>query len=134
MRILIVEDDEVSGSVMSIILGRYGSCDVVTDGNRAVAAFVSALDSGMGYTLVCLDIMLPGLDGQHVLKALRDEERRRNIGGLDGAKVLMMTALGDNKNIVSAFNEQCEGYLVKPIRKDKVAEQLRLLGFEPLVR
>lgn len=132
MRILIVEDDAVSGSVMSILMGAYGSCDVVTDGNSAIAAFVHALDSGMGYTLVCLDIMLPGADGQQVLGAIRNAEKRRGIGGFKGVKVLMVTALGDNKNIITAFNAQCEAYLVKPIRKANVTELMGTLGFEPI--
>jgi two-component system, chemotaxis family, chemotaxis protein CheY len=129
MNILIVEDDSVSSTLIGAILAPYGTCQTVGDGKLAVAAFRNALISHTPYDLICLDIMLPEFDGQYVLRQFRKMEAEHSIGGLDGAKVIMITALGDRRNIIEAFRSQCEGYIVKPIRKDKVLAQLRELGF-----
>ena len=60
----------------------------------------------------------------------RSSEPRREIGigGLDGVKVIMTTALGDSKNIMGSFSEGCEAYIVKPIRKQKLIEEMAKLG------
>jgi two-component system chemotaxis response regulator CheY len=128
MKILIVEDDFISGTVLKAILTPYGQCDIAGDGSAGVTSFNDALASGNPYALVCLDIMLPKLDGQNVLKEIRRKEEQMGIKGLDGVKIVMMTALSDNTNIIDAFKSQCEGYIIKPVRKDKVIRQLADLG------
>jgi two-component system chemotaxis response regulator CheY len=131
MKILIVEDDPVSSTLLAAILAPFGTSDVAADGITGLTSFVSALIKKEPYDLVCLDIMLPGLEGQGVLKQIREWEAKSNIHGLDGVKIIMITALGDSKNILQAFKSQCEGYIVKPIRKSKVIDQLNALGLVP---
>jgi two-component system, chemotaxis family, chemotaxis protein CheY len=127
MRILIVEDEFISRHLLQELLTSYGTCDTAINGKEALETFVNALDSGNPYDLICLDIMMPEMDGQEVLKNIRDIERGREILGLDGVKIIMTTALEDFGNIKNAFAEQCEGYLVKPITKHKIIKQLKAL-------
>lgn len=129
MKILIAEDDFVSRTIMQEILSPYGSCHLTVDGREAIAAFTAALDKGDRYDLVCLDIMMPVLDGQEVLKEIRKIETERGIGRTELVKVIMTTALWDAKNIMKAFiRGQCEAYLVKPIIKENLVVQLQRLG------
>jgi two-component system chemotaxis response regulator CheY len=125
MRCLIVEDGLAGRTILKQILSEYGECDLAEDGDEAVAALEKAFEAGKPYDLLCLDIMMPGMDGHEVLSILRDMEAQNGIHGLDGAKVIMMTALEDTKSIFKAFREQCEAYLLKPIRKEKLVECLR---------
>ena len=74
--------------------------------------------------LIILDIMMPGMDGRETLKAIRQIESEYGIRGLDGVKVIMTTALGDSKNVMGAFNEGCEAYIVKPIDKNRLFEEI----------
>ena len=127
MRILVAEDDFVSRKILQVILSPYGICDIAVDGEEAIQAFKVAFEEGELYDLVCLDIMMPGADGQEVLKTIRGIEKENGIGGLDGAKVLMVTALNDGDNIMRAFREQCEGYITKPVDKQRLLGQLREL-------
>ena len=127
MRILVAEDDFVSRRILQVILSPYGICDIAADGEEAIQAFKVAFEEGELYDLVCLDIMMPGADGQEVLKIIRRIEKENCIGGLDGAKVLMVTALNDGDNIMKAFREQCEGYITKPVDKQRLLGQLREL-------
>jgi len=131
LKILVVEDDFTSRKVMCGMLNPYGDCDIAVNGKEAVRAFKEALDHGKKYDLICLDIMMPEMDGQDALKEIRRIERERNIIGSDSVKIIMTTALSDSKSLMHAFREQCEAYIVKPIRKEKLLEQLHLLGLVP---
>jgi two-component system, chemotaxis family, chemotaxis protein CheY len=131
LKILVVEDDFTSRKVMCGMLKPYGDCDVAVNGKEAVRAFSEALDQGKKYDLISLDIMMPEMDGQDALKAIREIERKKDIAGSDSSKIIMTTALSDSKNLMQAFQEQCEAYIIKPIRKEKLLEQLHLLGLVP---
>lgn len=128
MRILIVEDDIVSSTMLTSIMSQYGTTVSLDSGTAVLPAFEKAHSEGTPFSLICLDIMLPGLDGQSILKQIRSWEATHGLLGLDGVKILMMTALSDRFNIMEAFRAQCEGYIVKPISKSKVVEQLISLG------
>jgi len=129
MKCLIVEDDSTARRLLQIYLVNYGDCFIAADGREAVDAFRKALDQGQPYDLICLDIMLPEMDGQEVLEEIRRIEKERGIGGLDGVKVIMITALDDFGHVAGAFRTGCEAYLVKPIRKDEFIEEMQRLGF-----
>ena len=129
MKILIAEDDFVSRIVLHEILSPYGTCHETVDGLETLTAFRMALDSGTPYDLICLDIMMPKMDGQQVLLEIRKEEQARGIGGYEMVKVVMTTAVDDPKSIMSAFIKgHCEAYLTKPIGKDSLLTTLRELG------
>lgn len=122
MRTLIAEDDLTSRLLLHGLLKRYGACDVVPNGRRAVEAVSAALQANSLYDLICLDIMMPEMDGREALKEIRLIESR---DGRPFAKVLMTTALRDKDNVIGAFRDQADGYLVKPIQKAKLLEYLR---------
>lgn len=127
MKALIVEDDFTSRLVLQGMLAEYGASHVAVNGREALAAIATALRSGEPYDLVCLDIMMPELDGQATLRELRAAEHA--AGTFEGAKVLMTTALRDSKNVMDAFREQCDGYLVKPIDRARLRQYLDGFGF-----
>jgi two-component system chemotaxis response regulator CheY len=128
MKYLIVEDDFAARLLLQRYLSGYGDCDVAVDGHEAIEAFRQALDENEPYDLICLDIMMPAMDGRDALKEIRRIEREHGILGLDGVKVIMTTALGDSKNIMGSFREGCEAYIVKPIKKEKLLEEIENLG------
>jgi two-component system chemotaxis response regulator CheY len=128
MRILIAEDDLISRTIMKKYLSHFGECDVAVDGEEAVNLFRIAMAEDRPYSLVTLDIMMPKINGQNVLKEIRDIEAARNIFGSDSVKVIMTTALSDKTNVLSAFRSQCEAYLIKPVEKGKLVAELKKLG------
>lgn len=129
MKILIVEDDFVSRTVLQEMLSPVGTCHQAVDGMEALIAFERALDEKEPYNLICLDIMMPNLDGQATLIRLREIEKSRGIGGSDMVKILMTTSLDDPKNIMTALvRGSCEGYLVKPLQRKVLLDKLREIG------
>jgi len=135
MKYLIVEDDFAARRLLKRYLSDYGDCDIAVDGHEAVEAFRQAMDEKEPYDLICLDIMMPNMDGREALRAIRQIEHEHGTDGLDGVKVIMTTALGDSKNVIGSFREGCEAYMVKPVEKDKLLEEMESLGLiEPRVR
>lgn len=130
MKILIVEDDFTARCLLQEILKPYGDCHVAVNGKEALEAFRDALDEDKPYDLLCLDIMMPEMNGHETLKAVRAEEIKRDIHGLDGVKVIMTTALSDPKNIMRSFREQCEAYVTKPIDTETLLKEIKALGFQ----
>lgn len=127
MRILIAEDDFASRKFMMRFLSQYGECDVTVDGGEAIEAFTMALESGEGYDLVCIDIMMPVIDGFQALKQIREIEKEYRIPEEKAAKIIMTTALSEGKNVTKAFELGCTAYAGKPIDVDKFKNELRKL-------
>ncbi|MGF7143717.1 two-component system chemotaxis response regulator CheY [Anaerotaenia torta] len=127
MRVLLAEDDFVSRKFMMRFLQKYGECDITVDGQEAVEAFTMALEAGEGYDLVCLDIMMPGMDGYAALKKIREIEKEHQIPFEKTAKIIMTTALNEGRNVTKAFELGCTAYAGKPIDQDKFENILRKL-------
>ena len=127
MRILLAEDDFVTRKFMTGFLSKYGECDVTVDGMEAVDAFMMALEDEEPYDLVCLDIMMPVMDGYQALMGIRNLEKERNIPEEKQAKVIMATALNDEKNVKMAFELGCTIYSGKPIDQERFEEALKRL-------
>ena len=124
-RALIVEDDVTSQMMLQRFLEPHAECHVVAGGKEAVQAFKMAKDEERPYRLICLDIMIPEMDGQAVLKEVRSMEAAEMILDGRGVKVIMTSSLTDGHNVMTAFRELCDGYLVKPFDRAKLLEQLR---------
>lgn len=130
MNILVVEDDFISRRLLCRYLEKTGNCDVAINGAEAVAAVHDALDNGEQYDLICLDIMMPGMGGQEALAAIRQLELEHGLQVGQGARVIMTTALEDHTNVRQAFKASADGYVVKPIEKQKLFRLLGDLGLQ----
>ncbi|MCX7773629.1 MAG: response regulator [Clostridia bacterium] len=128
LKFLIAEDDFISRKFLSKFLSRYGECDMVVDGLEAVDAYMLSMREGKPYDLICLDIMMPKIDGVKVLKAIRDIEKQKGITPDKRVKIMMTTALGETQYVQTAFEYGCEAYASKPIDTAKVEEVLKKLG------
>lgn len=128
MRILIAEDDFVSRKFLFKFLSQYGECDLVVDGLEALDAFLLSIKENKRYDLICLDIMMPKVDGVKVLKAIRDLETQKGIVPEKRSKVIMTTALAETQLVQNAFEYGCDAYAAKPIDRTKLIEVIQKLG------
>ena len=128
-RILIMEDDMVSRKFLSKYLSRYGDCDLVVDGLEAIDAYLLAMKVGLAYDLICLDVMMPKIDGIRVLKTIRDLERQHQVPEMEASKIIMTTVLGETEIVKSAVDYGCNAYASKPIDMTKMTEVLIKIGF-----
>lgn len=126
-RILIVEDDSATRGLMQILLAEYGRCAFAENGRQGVEAFTQALDAAEPFDLVCLDIMMPEMDGLAALKQLREVEKARGIEDPRRVKVIMTTTASQQDKTMKAFHYGCSGYLLKPISKDALITEMNKL-------
>jgi two-component system response regulator VanR len=116
IKILIVEDDPHIRSVVSAFLTQDGyEVSECADGDEALELFYQEK-----YQLLILDILLPGVNGFELLKEFRR---------ICEAPVLMMTALTDDRDQLSAFNNLADDYVTKPF-----STQILLKRVEALLR
>lgn len=131
MKALVVEDDRVSAMVLAGMVEPFATVQTAENGRIGVEKFKNAHEAGEPFDLVLLDIMMPEMDGHQALSRMRALEAEWGIFGLDGVKIVMVTALDDFDSVRTSFREQADGYLVKPVRKDRVEELLRNLELTP---
>ena len=128
MRALIAEDDLASRKFILKILEPFGDCDFTVNGVETLDAFLLALDELKPYDLICLDIMMPRLDGIKALKAIRDIEKQTVIEEEKKVKIIMTTALNSKEIVLNAYDSGCEAYAYKPIETDKFIIVMKKLG------
>lgn len=127
LNILIVEDEYISRVLLKEMLAPFGDCKMVTNGKEAVAVLHESYnDSKKRFDLVCLDIMMPEMDGHQVLRELRKIEKEKGLKSIEMTKVVMISALDDTENIIEAIVVgRCQAYLTKPVNKGRLEEQLQ---------
>jgi two-component system chemotaxis response regulator CheY len=125
MNTLIVEDDFTCRLLLQSFLSQYGECHVAVNGKEALEAFRAAQKSGKAYDLICMDIMMPEMDGQTAVREIRAIEEAGGTFSSSGVKIIMTTALDDVKNVVQSYKALCDAYLFKPIDTGRLLGHLK---------
>lgn len=128
MKSLVAEDDFASRKFITNYLNQYGECDATVDGMEVVDAFMMAYEDEEPYDLVCLDVMMPVMDGYQALKAIRDIEIEKGVPVEKRVKIIMMTALNEERNVKKAFEMGCTVYCAKPVDMEKLKGVLQKLS------
>jgi two-component system chemotaxis response regulator CheY len=127
MRFLIVDDDESIILFLRTFLSAYAECLTACDGREAIYAFEAALEEDRPFAAVFMDILMPGMDGNEVVQALRRIENARNPA--ERFKLIMISVLTDTKNVSeSFFHGRADAYLPKPLRRETLLAELVKLG------
>ena len=128
MRILVAEDDRISRTFLQEFMSQYGEVDVAVDGMEAVDLYMDSIKTQNPYDLLCLDIMMPKVDGLKVLKVIRQLEAQKKVSEEEHLRIIMMTALADVGYVDEAFRQGCDAYASKPVDTEKVEEVMKNLG------
>ncbi|NCD35037.1 MAG: response regulator [Spartobacteria bacterium] len=128
LNMLVVDDDLCAGRVLEMMLKAYGDVLWIDNGFDAVNSVADQLEAKKNYDLICLDIMMPEIDGHATLRQIRQLENNYGIPDAKRSKILMVSALGDPRNIMESFAGLSNGYIVKPVTQQRVADELAILG------
>lgn len=128
MRILVVDDDEISRIKLTTLFAAYGQVDSAPDGESACAMFESAHKDLSPYGLVTMDVEMPGMNGPEAVKRMREVEEALGLFSAKGAKILMVTVKKEMKTVSNSYHEGCDGYLTKPTTPEDVVRALAELG------
>ena len=125
LRILLAEDDFACRLLLQTFLSRYGECHSAINGKEAVEAFRFSMKQKQPYDLICMDIMMPEMDGREAVKRIRAIEETSGILSTAGVKIIMTTTVEDVKEVIQCFQELCDAYLMKPIDLAELVEQMK---------
>ncbi len=123
---LICEDDVVSRKVIELFVKPYASCTTCESGLDAVSIFEMALTSSARFTLVLLDVGIPGMAGLEVLKRIRELEATHAVAS--PCAVVMLTGRSETTFMEEAKKFGCTRYILKPIAETQLIDELRDLG------
>src|SRR3954466_3919739 len=111
-RVLVVDDDSSLAEMLGIMLRSEGfEPAFVPDGSRALAAFREGKTD-----IVLLALMLPGMSGIDVCRAVRAES---------GTPIIMLTAKTDTVDIVLGLESGADDYVVKPFKPKELVARMR---------
>ena len=111
-RVLVVDDDPALAEMLTIVLRGEGfDTAVVGDGTRALPVVRELRPD-----LVLLDLMLPGMNGIDVCKAIRAES---------GLPIVMLTAKSDTVDVVLGLESGADDYVVKPFKPKELVARVR---------
>jgi PAS domain S-box-containing protein len=122
LSILVAEDNEINALLMRSLLTRLGHHAVITtNGEAALESWLSAKSAGAPYDLVLMDIQMPQLDGIETTKQIRERE-----AGQPGRQtpILALTANTLVEDRYACFEAGMDGFLIKPLDREKLAEAL----------
>ncbi len=127
-KILVIDDEPNVRKVISARLSSAGfEVMCASNGYEGIGMFVEALYKDP-FSLIILDIMMPGLGGLETLDFIRKEEEIRGVYYGEGTPVIMLTAL--KKPYMQAFGRGCDDYMIKPYQPEdllkKVEEKIAL--------
>jgi CheY-like chemotaxis protein len=122
LSILVAEDNEINALLMRSLLGRLGHHAVITtNGEQALESWQAARSAGTPYDLVLMDIQMPQLNGIETTKRIRQfeaEEAGRPT------PILALTANTLVEDRYACFEAGMDGFLIKPLDRDKLADAL----------
>jgi two-component system response regulator MtrA len=111
-RVLVVDDDSALAEMLGIVLRSDGfDPSFVGDGTGALAAFHDTKPD-----VVLLDLMLPGMSGLDVCRAIRAES---------GTPIIMLTAKSDTIDVVLGLESGADDYVVKPFKPKELVARMR---------
>src|ERR1700676_5098034 len=122
LSILVAEDNEINALLMRSLLARLGHHVVITtDGEEALESWQSAESESAPYDLVLMDIQMPRLDGIETTKRIRACEAGKRVRP---TPILALTANTLVEDRYACFEAGMDGFLVKPLDRDKLTEAL----------
>jgi CheY-like chemotaxis protein/anti-sigma regulatory factor (Ser/Thr protein kinase) len=125
LSILVAEDNEINALLMRALLTRLGHRALITsNGFDALQGWLAAQSDGTPYDLVLMDIQMPRLDGIEATKRIRASE----AGQGRRTPILALTANTQAEDRSACFEAGMDGFLVKPLDRDKLALALAELA------
>lgn len=111
-RILIIEDDQRIAGLIRLYLEREGHITTIAlDGREGLRLFGSEQPD-----LVLLDLMLPGIHGKDVCRAIRTHS---------ATPILMLTALDDERDVIEGLDLGADDYITKPFKPREMVARVR---------
>lgn len=131
-RYLLVDDEEISLSMLEFGFSEFGECATAGNGQEALSLYLKAREEGKPYDLVCTDITMPVMDGLELIRGIREYEHALASTEEASRTVIFVISVNDSAQDMEHALLDCDSddYIVKPIRRDmleNLLEKYRLI-------
>ena len=122
-RILIVDDDEINRMMLSNCLEKFAPCDVCGNGQEGLELFEKSCQSRWPYDLVCIDLVMPVMNGHMLLRKIREMEAE--YGVVARVKIFIISASSSPWDMAdTVLDNIADDYIVKPFSNAKLKGML----------
>jgi CheY-like chemotaxis protein len=124
--ILVAEDNEINALLARALLVKLGHQPTMTaSGDAAVDSWLAARAAGTPYDRVLMDLHMPGMDGLEATRRIREIEAE---GGAARTPILALTANASADDRQACLEAGMDGFLVKPLDRERLAVALATAG------
>lgn len=123
MRILLVEDVEISRMVTENILRQFSEVTFIDNAKNGYEAIKKALDSykkGKKYDIIFMDIIMPITSGYQALESIRKYERDNHIEENNRSKIVILSSLNTKEEIENGLRMGADKVFIKPINYEDI--------------
>lgn len=120
MRSIVVDDEPTARLHLRLLLEQWGSVDEAENAAVALEQIRAAVKANDPYSLVCIDLTMPGPDGIEAIAMIRDVDQYMRKGQHTG--IVIVSASQDSKDVLGALRNHADDYLAKPVTPTKLAE------------
>jgi CheY-like chemotaxis protein len=129
MKVLVVDDSAVDRLFLSVFLEEIADTDFAKNGEEALAHIERAISNGGNYDLICLDFIMPEMDGPRTLTSIRGLEAASSV---QPSKIFMITSCSSPDEMIEVITAgDCDDYIVKPVISEAF---FKLLGKHNLLQ
>ena len=119
LRTLIVDDNRTNRTILIKMLKSFGcKAEAVSSGAEAIKMLKSASHAGNPFDIVLLDMMMPGMSGEHTTIIIK------NTPEISNTRILILSSLGGIGDITNMKSIGCDGYLVKPVKQSLLLDNI----------
>lgn len=128
MKTLIVEDSHLFAQRLKSLLNPFGPCGIAYSGSEAIEKYSKAMSIEQPYELICLDLLLPVMDGFKVLQTIRKFEQENIDNNCFKSKIIIISSFNDTHMISKAKELGCDSYITKPFSNQKILNEISSLN------
>jgi len=124
-RFLIVDDDEMGRLMLQDFLSEFAPCDCAENGKEGLAFFEKALAGGDPYDLLCVDLIMPEMNGLALIRKIRDIEKMHPVFSDIRTKIFVISASDspwDKADLL--LDNLCDDFITKPFNRTSLKENL----------
>jgi two-component system chemotaxis response regulator CheY len=128
-RFLVVEDEDMSRLMLQDFLAEFSSCDVAVNGKEGLQMFENALNEGKPYDLMCVDLIMPEMNGLALVRKVREIEKTHPLFSDFRTRVFIITSSDSTWDKADFLLENlCDDYIVKPFSRGALSGSLHSHG------
>jgi two-component system chemotaxis response regulator CheY len=124
-RYLIVDDDEMSRIMLHDFLSENAPCHCAANGKEGLELFEKAVSEGSPYTLLCVDLIMPEMNGLALIRKVRELEKTNPIFNDFRTKIFVISASDSTWDKADLLLDNlCDDYIVKPFNRSALMANL----------